>query len=102
MQFYNLIIEQLINPEILSCNNNDFTQRQYANAFSSICWFSAILSFKFLRMVLNWLHVFRIQYESYITEFQMTRNWQNREIQIAGFAPTRLIIFFLHADWLER
>ena len=43
-----------------------------------------------------------LQFESYIIEFQMTRNRQNGEIQIAGFAPTRLIIFFLHADWLER
>ena len=38
----------------------------------------------------------------------MTRNRQNGEIQIAGFAgppnfaPTRLIIFLLHADWLAE
>ena len=33
-----------------------------------------------------------IPYESFIMESQMTRNRQNGEIQIAGFAPTRLII----------
>ena len=35
----------------------------------------------------------RIPYESFIMESQMTRNRKNGEIQIAGFAPTRLIIF---------
>ena len=43
-----------------------------------------------------------LQYESFIIEFQMTRNRQKGEIQIAGFAPTRLIIFLCHADWLAE
>ena len=37
-----------------------------------------------------------LPYESFIMESQMTRNRQNGEIQIAGFAPTRLIISIFH------
>ena len=37
-----------------------------------------------------------IPYESFIMESQMTRNRQNGEIRIAGFAPTRLIISIFH------
>ena len=37
-----------------------------------------------------------LQYESFIIEFQMTRNRQKGEIQIARFAPTRLIISIFH------
>ena len=48
-----------------------------------------------IRYTLNsdrYLHLDKVPYESFIMESQMTRNRQNGEIQIAGFAPTRLII----------
>ena len=63
------------------------------NTFSFYNW---ILGFiiEFLRDLVTCTSF--IPFESFIMESQMTRNRQNGEIQIAGFAPTRLIISIFH------
>ena len=67
------------------------TSKEFNRRYDSIPYLDNAKLFYF-RTIQNGFRLSRVPYESFIMESQMTRNRQNGEIQITGFAPTRLII----------